>query len=217
VATEESDLWAFGCLVYAVLVGRSPFNAGTSYLTFEKVRSVSYEIPPFVLDEAADLIRRLLVIDPAQRLGAGTFKEGYELIRRHPFFAEIVDWGTLPTQEIVIVPSQEAVKWKGAIMRQAEERENAIKAKVIQTEKVTFIGPQDEITADLVVTDNGRVIVKNGEEVLASACIGEEFKIRHGEGMLYLENGEDHIRVKMDELRAHELKHVLLQVLDNGD
>jgi 3-phosphoinositide dependent protein kinase-1 len=102
-ATAASDLWAFGCIVYTMFVGQAPFNAGSSHLTFEKIRGGEYDIPSFVPNDAADLIRRLLVADPAERIGAGTAKDGYLPIRSHPLFAPIIDWDALPHQEIALV------------------------------------------------------------------------------------------------------------------
>lgn len=51
--------------------------------------------------EAADLIKKLLVLDPAQRLGAN----GADEIKRHPFFKGI-NWETLRTQQAPIIPER---------------------------------------------------------------------------------------------------------------
>ena len=37
-ATQASDYWAFGCIIYKMLLGFSPFAGGSEYLTFQKVR-----------------------------------------------------------------------------------------------------------------------------------------------------------------------------------
>jgi 3-phosphoinositide dependent protein kinase-1 len=212
VATEESDLWGFGCLVYALIVGQSPFTAPSSYLCFEKVRNCDYEMPPFVPPDAADLIRRLLVQDPAERLGAGTAGQGYAPIRSHPFFAGITDWETLPEQAIAIVASQDAALWKQSLW---EARQSADKESVIRTAKVTYIGPQKELSGDLVLTDSGRVLVKHGDELVVTICITEGTKVYQGEGMLHVENGEQCVRVKMDETLAHEWKRVLHDAVES--
>jgi serine/threonine protein kinase len=36
-ATQASDYWAFGCIIYKMLLGFSPFAGGSEYLTFQKV------------------------------------------------------------------------------------------------------------------------------------------------------------------------------------
>jgi serine/threonine protein kinase len=153
-------LWAFGCIVYAILIGDSPFKSKSSYDTYEKVRIGAFDIPDFVPEDAADLIRCLLVGDPAQRLGAGTAEQGHQAIRRHRFVAGITDWERLSTQEVTIVANPRAAEWRQAILRQTEELEIAIKEMVIRSEKVTFFRPTGEIDADLVLTDAGRVVVK---------------------------------------------------------
>ncbi len=66
----EADLWALGCIVYQMLVGKAPFRAASEYLTFERIASGKLRIPPGIDAAAADLIKRLLRPDPARRLGA---------------------------------------------------------------------------------------------------------------------------------------------------
>jgi 3-phosphoinositide dependent protein kinase-1 len=169
-------------------------------------------MPPFVPADAADLIRRLLVLDPAERLGAGTAKQGYEPIRSHPFFAGIADWETLPEQAITIVASQDAALWKQSLR---EARQIANSESVIRTAKVTYIGPQKELSGEIVLTDTGRVLVKHGDELVVTVCITEGTKVYQGEGMLYVENGEQCIRVKMDETLANEWKHMLHDAVES--
>ncbi|KAH6851295.1 kinase-like domain-containing protein [Chaetomium sp. MPI-CAGE-AT-0009] len=76
---KPSDLWAFGCIIYQLLVGRPPFKAGTEYLTFQKIVSLEYEFPPGFPPAARDLVERCLVLDPARRLTV-------EHIKNHEFF-----------------------------------------------------------------------------------------------------------------------------------
>ncbi|KAK3387451.1 kinase-like domain-containing protein [Podospora didyma] len=78
-AGKPSDLWAFGCIIYQLLVGRPPFKAGTEYLTFQKIVSLDYEFPPGFPPAARDLVERCLVLDPNRRLTV-------EHIKNHEFF-----------------------------------------------------------------------------------------------------------------------------------
>ena len=64
ITSPGTDLWALGVIVYEMLIGVTPFAATSDYEVYEKIHSLNYEIPAGVDPDAADLITRLLVIDP---------------------------------------------------------------------------------------------------------------------------------------------------------
>ncbi|KUI58037.1 Serine/threonine-protein kinase ksg1 [Cytospora mali] len=78
-AGKASDVWAFGCIIYQLLVGRPPFKGGTEYLTFQKIVGLEYEFPSGFPPAARDLVERCLVLDPGRRLTI-------EHIKNHEFF-----------------------------------------------------------------------------------------------------------------------------------
>ncbi|OAA58857.1 Serine/threonine-protein kinase domain protein [Cordyceps fumosorosea ARSEF 2679] len=78
-ASKASDIWAFGCIIFQLLVGRPPFKAGSEYLTFQKIVNLEYEFPAGFPPAASDLVERCLVLDPARRLTI-------EHIKNHEFF-----------------------------------------------------------------------------------------------------------------------------------
>ncbi|TQV91351.1 hypothetical protein V2A60_009001 [Cordyceps javanica] len=78
-ASKASDIWAFGCIIFQLLVGRPPFKAGSEYLTFQKIVNLEYEFPSGFPPAASDLVERCLVLDPARRLTI-------EHIKNHGFF-----------------------------------------------------------------------------------------------------------------------------------
>ena len=72
------DLWALGCLVYQMFVGRPPFRAASEYLTFERITALDFEFPEGFPPDAAALVKGLLVLEPAERLGCRAGAAGGE-------------------------------------------------------------------------------------------------------------------------------------------
>ncbi|KAJ2776695.1 3-phosphoinositide dependent protein kinase-1 [Coemansia javaensis] len=92
----NSDLWAIGCIAFQLLTGRPPFKGSNEYQTFQKVLKLDYAFPPGVPPHARDLVERILVLDPASRLGS-TQRGGLRELRAHPFFRGL-EWHGLPAQ-----------------------------------------------------------------------------------------------------------------------
>jgi serine/threonine protein kinase len=72
--SPSMDIWSFGCLVYHMSVGESPFHAASDHLAVQRVldfanRKMEICFPPSINEAAKDLISLLLSIDPASRLG----------------------------------------------------------------------------------------------------------------------------------------------------
>ncbi|KAL8576711.1 hypothetical protein ACOMHN_025184 [Nucella lapillus] len=92
----SSDLWALGCIIFQFLSGETPFRGGHEYQIFQKVCKLDYEIPEGFNTTAANLVKKLLVLDPRERLGCKEMG-GMEVLQRHEFF-EGVCWEDLESQ-----------------------------------------------------------------------------------------------------------------------
>ncbi|KAG9220912.1 hypothetical protein CCMSSC00406_0002488 [Pleurotus cornucopiae] len=90
------DFWALGCIIYQMIAGRFAFQGLSAYITMEKIKKVEYAFPEGFDEEAKDLVQKLLVREPTERLGAGAPGTPYDMhaLRSHPFFS-VIEWETL--------------------------------------------------------------------------------------------------------------------------
>jgi serine/threonine protein kinase len=69
---SSCDLWSIGVVLYILLSGSPPFYDDDNFVLFEKIKNVEYnfDAPVWksISPEAKDIIRRLLVKDPDERL-----------------------------------------------------------------------------------------------------------------------------------------------------
>ncbi|KAF8241622.1 kinase-like protein [Wilcoxina mikolae CBS 423.85] len=79
---EKVDLWSLGVLTYEFLVGSAPFE-DTPIETQKRIVRGDMKTPDFISPEAADLIRKLLVVKPEQRISL-------EDITKHPWIVKHV-------------------------------------------------------------------------------------------------------------------------------
>ena len=83
------DWWSLGCIMYEMLTGRLPFAIKRGVKMSMKIYEKKVLFPSNINSEAKDLIEKLLVINPKERLGEGN--EDKDDIKDHPFF-QGVDW-----------------------------------------------------------------------------------------------------------------------------
>jgi serine/threonine protein kinase len=91
------DWWAFGILIFEMLCGQPPFCADDPMDIYQKILRNRVTYPAHVSKNVRDLISRLLVSNPAMRLG--NLKKGSRDVTAHAFFAKY-DWGALTRKEL---------------------------------------------------------------------------------------------------------------------
>ncbi|KAK5861935.1 hypothetical protein PBY51_017371 [Eleginops maclovinus] len=74
---KPSDMWALGVVLFTMLYGQFPFYDSIPQELFRKIKAAEYSIPEDgrVSENTVCLIRKLLVLDPQQRLTAGEVLE----------------------------------------------------------------------------------------------------------------------------------------------
>ncbi|XP_065361028.1 3-phosphoinositide-dependent protein kinase 1 isoform X2 [Calliphora vicina] len=87
--TPAADLWALGCIIYQMMSGLPPFRGANDYVIFKEIIACNLDFPQGFDKDAEDLVKKLLKLNPAERLGAQDLSGRYESIRSHPFFKNI--------------------------------------------------------------------------------------------------------------------------------
>lgn len=66
----EIDLWSFGIMFFELLAGYNPFESEgkTPMDTFQNAKKGLINWPPYLAKSAKDFIKKLLVVDPNERL-----------------------------------------------------------------------------------------------------------------------------------------------------
>lgn len=66
----EVDMWSFGVIVYTLLIGKPPFETNDVKATYNRIKENRYGFPEAITisPQAKDLIQKLLVTNPRQRL-----------------------------------------------------------------------------------------------------------------------------------------------------
>lgn len=91
------DWWAFGVLIYELLLGQSPFKGDDEDEIFDAILEDEPLYPIQMPRDSVSILQSLLTRNPAQRLGSGN--DDAEEIKRHPFFRN-VDWNKMLNKSI---------------------------------------------------------------------------------------------------------------------
>ena len=81
----ECDYWALGAIIFQMISGQPPFRAMNEYKILKKILDLEFDFPDGFPDIPKDLVERLLVNRPSERLGS--FQTGgIEKLKAHSFF-----------------------------------------------------------------------------------------------------------------------------------
>ena len=100
------DIWSSGIVLYAMLCGYLPFEDNNNPKLYKKIIKGDFETPEFISKYAADLLHRILNVDPEKRYTI-------EQIKEHPWFNQIdpklnmsegllIDYYIVPFEEEII-------------------------------------------------------------------------------------------------------------------
>jgi len=97
-----ADIWSCGVILFALLTGKLPFDDDNIRRLLTKVKSGVFSMPHFLNKDVKDLIRRMLTVDPSNRISLNEIKE-------HPWFksnqsSDMMDISSFPFESIPSPP-----------------------------------------------------------------------------------------------------------------
>jgi len=95
---KSVDWWSLGILIFEMLCGFTPFwDSGSPVKIYENILRGKVKYPPYLHDDAVDLLSQLITADLTKRLG--NLHGGPEDVKNHPWFAEVT-WDRLARKDI---------------------------------------------------------------------------------------------------------------------
>lgn len=85
-----ADLWALGVIIFQMFAGFVPFKGKTQNQTFELIKKGIFEFPNDMPHVVQDIVSKLLVLKPEDRLGAYDLND----LKCHKFF-DGIDFRTI--------------------------------------------------------------------------------------------------------------------------
>ncbi|XP_038153690.1 ribosomal protein S6 kinase beta-1-like [Cyprinodon tularosa] len=91
------DWWSLGALMYDMLTGAPPFTGENRKKTIDKILKCKLSLPPYLTQEARDLLKKLLRRSASSRLGGGSGDSAE--VQAHPFF-RFINWDDLLARKV---------------------------------------------------------------------------------------------------------------------
>ena len=137
----EVDIWSIGIMIYTMLVGKPPFQSSEAKVTYSKIKQGFYSFPSNInfSDSAKDLISRIIVSNPSERLTL-------DQVASHDFFTKskiprLLPYSTLamPLSESYLKAFERKPNTPREILKHREKFVQSIRSNSqISTQKLDF-------------------------------------------------------------------------------
>ena len=201
-----SDIWALGCTICDLLIGKAPFYGENIAELMENITKGRYcDELKSLPKNARSLIESLIQQDPKKRLGYGEHATGYQSIKKHPFFHG-VDWNKLEETEMppfaTIITETAAPEQKSLatdlldddetiVMEGLADRKRHLSWKerelVLTSKKRMLLFNRKKKTSkgEIKLSRDSKVVVNNKEWVLKNGKTEYQFKSKDGQAGLW--------------------------------